>query len=162
MTTQTRPSSTQNTNTSYNNLMDTQHEEDCQCEDNKPLLPFQSDFARQLHESEVMRRRNPLTTQNRIQREIASNQRQLQQSQPTQHPIEYTQQQTISHTPQQQQHVPQQNALQYTKPPAIEHNQQTSQQALQYTRPSPVIEHNQQISQHVLQQKAISYAPQQQ
>ena len=67
MTTQTRPSSTQNTNTSYNNLMDTQHEEDCQCEDNKPLLPFQSDFARQLHENDVMRR-NPLTTQNRIQR----------------------------------------------------------------------------------------------
>ena len=94
--TQTRPLnlSNQNTNTSYNNLMDTQHEkeEDCQCEDNKSIQPFQSNFARQLHENEVMRR-NPLTTQNRIQRGIASNQRQLQQSQPTQHPIEYTQQQ---------------------------------------------------------------------
>ena len=51
-------------------------EDDCQCEDNKPLPPLQSNFARQLHESELMRRRNPLTTQTRIQKEIASNQRQ--------------------------------------------------------------------------------------
>ena len=96
--------------------MDTQHEKDCQCEDNKPLLPFQSNFAIQLHENEVMRR-NPLTTQNRIQRETASNQR-------PQYPIEYIKQQSMSHTPQQ----------------ALQHSQQ---QALQYTRPSPLTEHNQ-------------------
>ena len=71
-------------------------EEDCQCEDNKSILPFESNFARQ-----------------------------LQPSQPTQHPIEYIQQQTISHTPQQQ--------LQYTQP-AISHTQyphHTSQVVLQ-------------------------------
>ena len=40
--------------------------EDCHCEDNKPILPFHSNFARQLHEDESMRR-TPLTTQNGIQ-----------------------------------------------------------------------------------------------
>ena len=130
--TQTEPIelSNQTTNTSYFNEMTAQtqpaKEEDCKCE--SPLQPFQSDFARQLHEGEVMRR-NPQT---RMQREIAVRQ-----------PIEYIQQKAISHAP--QQHVPQQaisltsqQALQYTRPPVIEHNQQTSQQArTQYPHHTP-------------------------
>ena len=48
-------------------------------EANKPLLPFQSNFARQLHENEVMKRRTPVARENRIQTEIAYNQRPQQQ-----------------------------------------------------------------------------------
>ena len=59
-------------------IIQTQHEkeEDCQCENNKPIPPFQSNFARQLHENEVMRRRTPVAIQNttQSQTEIASNQ----------------------------------------------------------------------------------------
>ena len=65
-----------------------------------------------------MRRRNPLTTQTRIQREIASNQR-------PQYPIEYIQQQTISHTPKQ--------AISYVPQQAISHAPQQQQQAISHT-----------------------------
>ena len=74
-----------------------------------------------------MRRRNPLTTQNTIQREIASNKR-------PQYPIEYTQQKSISHAPQQQQqHVPQQ-AISHIPQQVISHKQyphHTPQEVLQ-------------------------------
>ena len=115
MTTQIKPLnlSNQNTNTSYNNMMDTQpaNGEDCQCEmeeTNKPLLPFQSNFARQLHENEVMRRRRP--------------------------PINTTSQQIEAR---------QQNTLQYTGPPVIEHNPETLQQALPNNQTSRQMEWNQ-------------------
>ena len=103
----TRPNSTQTTSTQNPRQTSTQtgplnfsttqpaKEEDCQCEDNKSIQPFQSNFARQLHE----RRRNQ---EIRMQREIAVRPQQQQQQQ---------QQQAISHAPQQQQqqqHVPQQ------------------------------------------------------
>ena len=75
MATQTRSLnlSNQTTNTSYNNLMDTQPAkgDDCQCEmEESSVLPFQSNFARQLHENEVMQRRNQVATQNRIQSQM--------------------------------------------------------------------------------------------
>ena len=55
-------------------------EEDCQCEDMKPLLPFQSNFARQLHESS--KRRNPeIRMQTRPQQKALSHAPQQQQQQ---------------------------------------------------------------------------------
>ena len=130
--------------------MDTQPAkgEDCQCEmeeTNKPLLPFQSNFARQLHENEVMQRRRP--TINTTSQQIEAR---------PQHPIQYTQQKAISHAPQQQQQqqaITSQKALQYTRPPVIEHNQQTSQQArTQY----PVMNHTpQEVLQDVIQHNRI-------
>ena len=153
--------SIQSTNTSYPNQLNiqTQHEkeENCQCKDNKPILPFHSNFARQLHENEVMRRRTPVARENRIesQTEIASNRRpqQMEIAYNEQYPIEYIKQQTISNTPQQAlkhsqqalQHL-QQQALQHSQQQALQHSQQ---QALQYTR-SLVIEHIPQTSQQAL------------
>ena len=69
MTTKARPLnfSTQSTNASYPNQIniktECKKEEDCQCEMeeiNQSLVSFQSNFARQFHESEVMRRRSPV------------------------------------------------------------------------------------------------------
>ena len=173
----TRPNSTQtistqnptSTQTGPLNFSTTQpaKQEDCQCEDNKPLLPFQSDFARQLHESEVMRRRNPQT---RMQREIAVRQ-----------PIEYIQQQqtitpkqAISHIPQQvishtqYPHHTSQEVLQDVikhnsienmetdyKSPALEY---TPQQALQ----QPALQHTQHQAISHMQQPALQHTPQQQ
>ena len=92
-------------------------------------------------------RRNPLTTQNRIQRGIASIQRQLQQSQPTQHPIEYTQQQLQPAALQDTQskmdlgYNPQQ-ALTYTQG---SHHQMDFTQPLNNNQHIPIAQENMQI-----------------
>ena len=73
-------------------------EEDCQCEDNKSLQPFQSNFARQLHESEVMRRRPSLATDNRTHQQMG-----IELNEPK-HQIDYNQRNSsplIHKTPQQ-------------------------------------------------------------
>ena len=67
-------------------------EEDCQCEDNKPLLPFQSNFARQLHESEVMRSRPPLAKDKR-----AHQQMEIKLNEPR-HQIDYNQPNSLQYT----------------------------------------------------------------
>ena len=151
MATQTRPLnlSNQNTNTSYNNLMDTQHEEDCQCEDNKSIQPFQSNFARQLHENEVMRR-TPVARENRIQTEIASNQRpqQMEIAYNEQYPIEYIKQQTISHTPQQALQHSQQQEEQKGEP---EKHPQQQQMEIAFNKQYPI---------EYIKQQSISHTPQ--
>ena len=75
-------------------------------ETNKPILPYQSNFARQLHENEVMQRRNQVATQNRIQSQMEIAYNEPQQA------ISHTPQQAISHTPQQDlQHALQPNII---------------------------------------------------
>ena len=108
----TRPNSTQTT-TSRQNSTSTQpaKEEDCQCEDNKSIQTFQSNFATQLHESSS--RRNP---EIRMQREIAVRPQQT-----------ITPKQAISHVPQQQQQQ-QQHALSPTRQKNMEIDYQSPAQ----------------------------------
>ena len=55
-----------------NNKNKRKKEEDCQCEMKESSVPsFQSNFARQLHNNEVMRRRRtPVATENRIPQQM--------------------------------------------------------------------------------------------
>ena len=123
--TQTRPLnlSNQNTNTSYNNMMDTQPAkgEDCQCEDNKPLLPFQSNFARQLYESEVMRSRPPLATDNRTHQQMR-----IELNEPR-HQIDYNQRNSLQYT----------SPLIHKTPQQIAYNERRPTQSLTYNEQRP-------------------------
>ena len=121
MTTQTRPLSfsTQTTNTPYFNIRpnstqttstknprqtstqtgplnfsttEPAKEEACQCEDNKSIQPFQSNFARQLRESEVMRRRPPLATDNRTHQQMG-----IELNEPR-HQIDYNKRNSLQYT----------------------------------------------------------------
>ena len=150
----TRPNSTQTISTQNPRQTSTQtgpfsttqsaKEKDCQCE--SPIQPFQSNFARQLHENEVMRR-NP---QNRIQREIAVRQ-------PIQQTI--TPKQTISHVPQQQQ-----NALSPTRQTQtnmeIDYQSPALQQQLEY-KPHEALQHTQNPAlEYSTQNPALEYSTQ--
>ena len=127
--TESRTFSNQSTNTQHKNV------EDCQCETeeiNQPLIPFQSNFARQLHQNEVMRQNStslPLQTNNIDQ---TPQQMEIGYDQPSQQmEIAYNQQWLIQYIiydrPSQQQQalnynkIPQQMEIAYDQQSPIHH-----------------------------------------
>ena len=95
-------------------------EEDCQCENNKTILPFQSNFARQLYENEVMRRRPPINT---TSQQIESKQ---------QNALAYTSP-LIHNTPQQIAYNELKQALSYNETSSQASQYSPQQQTLQYS-----------------------------